>query len=216
MPVDGSTTATATIPQINSLLEEKTQLFLDIRRQISDEIQTCVYIQSMCAYHVVFVLFRAIDESDEFDRSEHTHCRDCCLAADAIQSGLRNEILMRLALKILEPYRRNFTFMPSSAKKEERKQDALSALQATDKRLIWLKRSLDDCRQRYGGSSGAGRRTSMFPEEWRFEQFVCQQFALITRQHLITLLELCCDTLDPQTLVSRFVYGATHCRIRQR
>lgn len=163
---------------MQKLIDEKTELFSDLKKQLLEEITG---------------LLEDPDSLLTADSRSAETCRLCCEAIDALDPSCKDSILLEIALKRLEPYKKNYAFVVSSTATDRRKADALASLDLTiQRRSHWIKTCLAD----------TGNSVRKFlPEHWDPERLICHHFCLITRQHLVSTLEVCSDSLDSARLL---------------
>eukprot|EP01054_Gregarina_sp_Poly1_P004735 Gregarina_sp_Poly_1__4734@NODE_252_length_10633_cov_239_890119_g220_i0_p1_GENE_NODE_252_length_10633_cov_239_890119_g220_i0NODE_252_length_10633_cov_239_890119_g220_i0_p1_ORF_typecomplete_len736_score137_84Vps53_N/PF04100_12/7_2e65Nup88/PF10168_9/0_12BRE1/PF08647_11/1_3e02BRE1/PF08647_11/0_76BRE1/PF08647_11/1_7e02YabA/PF06156_13/11YabA/PF06156_13/9Suppressor_APC/PF11414_8/1e04Suppressor_APC/PF11414_8/0_2FCH/PF00611_23/0_53FCH/PF00611_23/8_2e03IL12/PF03039_14/1_2MCPsignal/PF00015_21/0_96Spc24/PF0 len=165
------TKVAADVPQIQAVLKDKESLLDSLKMQIIDDLA-------------------AVIDGDVSDKSPE-EVAHMCEAADALSPSIRHEILFTMAMKLLEPYKRNFCIVDTSYG-EQRKQDCIQGLEQIERRFYWLKKSLENCKNRYDS----------LPRNWRPEAVICQQFTLVSRQHLVEILEGCFLEVEAAVLMN--------------
>mmetsp|Transcript_26841 Transcript_26841/g.56887 ORF Transcript_26841/g.56887 Transcript_26841/m.56887 type:complete len:798 (-) Transcript_26841:48-2441(-) len=100
---------------------------------------------------------------------------------DALGAKMRQEVVTRFCLGLLEEYKDIF---------QPPKED--SRLEMADRRFAWLDRMLLKFEERY---------STIFPSSWKIPQALCEHFCHITRQHLVELLSTSHHSIDPELLV---------------
>jgi len=136
--------------KITELFDSKKQLALSLRQQIIEDYDTL-----MNEEEVPMELFSALT------------------AVDALE--IRDEILTRFCLRLLDPYQRLFS---PPAK--------LCGLDSVEKRFTWLSHTLTEFSSKYG---------KYFAPHWNCERVLCEHFCHMTKQHFV---EVCSDSKNPQ------------------
>eukprot|EP00929_Paragymnodinium_shiwhaense_P095423 TRINITY_DN56548_c0_g1_i1.p1 TRINITY_DN56548_c0_g1~~TRINITY_DN56548_c0_g1_i1.p1 ORF type:complete len:824 (-),score=169.75 TRINITY_DN56548_c0_g1_i1:8-2479(-) len=100
---------------------------------------------------------------------------------DAMGPSVRRDVITQFCLNLLEGYKD--LFQPPKE---------FSALETTERRYAWLKRTLKEYEEKYAPH---------FPANWRVPCGLCEHFCHVTRQHLVEVLGMSVQTIDPELMV---------------
>eukprot|EP00397_Hematodinium_sp_SG-2012_P013207 GEMP01013403.1.p1 GENE.GEMP01013403.1~~GEMP01013403.1.p1 ORF type:complete len:726 (+),score=238.84 GEMP01013403.1:192-2369(+) len=131
------------VPKIAELFESKSQLLLQLRHQVLEDYDTILSEEKI-----------------------PPQLRDAAGVVDAM--NMRDDILTRFCLRLLEEYKR--LFQPP----------AVAALLAgAEKRFSWLSHKLSEYAKEY---------RQYFSAQWNGESALCEHFCHMTKQHLVEVL----------------------------
>eukprot|EP01091_Cochliopodium_minus_P009180 TRINITY_DN2198_c5_g2_i1.p1 TRINITY_DN2198_c5_g2~~TRINITY_DN2198_c5_g2_i1.p1 ORF type:complete len:753 (+),score=246.17 TRINITY_DN2198_c5_g2_i1:49-2307(+) len=110
----------------------------------------------------------------EFDQLDNLqvlppYYSDLCYVIDALGDNAKREFMRWFVMDRLQDYKETF-----------RQGDSLSRLENIKVRFQWLMRELDIYDQRFN---------QIFPAIWRMPQYIFEEFAVLTRDNIITILE---------------------------
>uniref|UniRef100_A0A0G4GKS5 Uncharacterized protein n=1 Tax=Chromera velia CCMP2878 TaxID=1169474 RepID=A0A0G4GKS5_9ALVE len=162
------------VPRVAEIVAQKTHLCTELQKQIFEDFDSLVEeIQPDPAN-------LGLTPAQPVNRGDLQHAWEAIEALSNNAGGVREELSVRMALHLLEPYKR--TFQPP----EEQ-----AGLEHADRRYAFLRKCIRDFSEHFG---------EYFPPHWRMAAVISEHFCHITRQHFVELLESQ-PTSDPDLLV---------------
>ena len=173
--LEGAFTDIKHIPRVDELLKHKARIFNDLKLQIMEDFDLRILVSTPDLRPDVTAGPRIMSSKEDVSKID---IAGAAQAADALEHEVRNEIVNKYCLLILDEYKKQFA--PPSG--------VYAGLEHYEKRLQWLTKALKDFTDRHG---------NIFPVEWIVNGELCMHYCHETRQHLIDVLSSKTPLADP-------------------
>ena len=154
------------IPRIDELLKHKNRIFTDLKLQIMEDYDLRILLTFPRPTLDTGSGPRILSSKEDVDKIDFNGAAQ---AVDALGDDVRQEIINKYCLMVMEEYTKQFA--PPNGQ--------LASLEFYEKRMQWLTKTLKDFTDKHG---------HLFPVEWIVNGELCMHFCHETRQHFIDVL----------------------------